>query len=151
MRLDRLTITHKILRLLAWAAVFLVAVFAWADELKFSAQMNKTDVDVGDPITLTLTLSGDIAGSKLRPLNLPEGFIVAAQSQETNFALSNGAMKRSLSLVYVLVPQKSGTFKLGPFTILHSKQELQTEQIEVTVKKPALPPHFEPQGERFTL
>ena len=139
------------LRLLVGLAVLGTAASARADELKFSAQLNKTKMDVGEPVTLTLTLTGDIAGTKLRQLELPEGFTVAAQSQQTNFSINAGVTERSLSLVYVVVPQKAGTFKLGPFTVVHGKQALETEPIEVTVEKPALPPNFQPQGERFTL
>ena len=139
------------LRLLVGLAVLGIAASARADELKFSAQASKTTVNVGEPITLTLTLSGDIVGAKLKELQLPEGFAVAAQSQQTNFTLDAGVMERSLGLVYVVVPQQAGTFKLGPFTVVHHKKEFQTEPIEVTVKKSALPSKFQPQGERFTL
>ena len=152
MRLDRLpSIARKVLRLLTWAAVLGVATLAWADELKCSAQADKTKVNVGEPITLTLTLSGDIVGARLKALQLPEGFTVAAQSQQTNFTLNAGAMERSVGLVYVVVPQQAGTFKLGPFTVVHHEKEFQTEPIEVTVEKSALPSKFQPQGERFTL
>ena len=142
---------RKTLRFLAWVAVFGVATLAWAGELSVSAKADKTSVAVGEPITLTLTMSGDVTGAKLRQPEWPEGFAVAAQSQQTNFSFNAGVMERSLGLVYVLVPQKAGTFKLGPFTVVHEKKELQTEPIEVTVEKPATPPHFQPQGERFTL
>ena len=139
------------LRLLVGLAVLGIAASALADELKFSAQANKTTVNVGEPITLTLTLSGDIVGAKLKELQLPEGFTVAAQSQQTNFTLNAGAMERSVGLVYVVVPQQAGTFKLGPFTLVHHEKEFQTEPIEVTVEKSALPSKLQPQGERFTL
>ena len=139
------------LRLLAGLAVLGIAASARAEELKFSAQLNKTTMNVGEPVTLTLTLTGDIAGTKLRKLELPEGFTVAAQSQQTNFSMNAGVTERSLSLIYIVVPQKAGTFKLGPFTVVHHKKEFQTEPIEVTVNISALPPKFQPQGERFTL
>lgn len=124
----------------------------WAQELAFSAGVDKTTVDAGSPVTLTLTLSGDIAGVELPQIELPEGFSVAAQSQSTNFSLRAGAAQRSVSLAYVLIPRETGTFRLGPFNITHQKKEFQTEPIEITVKKSALPPApLQPRGERFTL
>jgi hypothetical protein len=145
---------HRLLRGLAWLATFSVTALAFAQDLTFSAKADKTTLDLGEALTLTMTLSGDVEGVELPPLEFPEGFVVAARSQATNFALRTGAMERSLSLVYALVPQQAGTFKLGPFTIRHQQREFQTEAIEVTVNKPALPPGLKQRpdsGERFTL
>ena len=145
MRFDRLKSGLCLLALLS------VAGLAQADDLAFSAKVDKTDVDVGSPVTLVLTLTGDISGVEFPKIELPDGLAVAAQSQSTNFAIRADAMERSASLTYVIVPQQAGTFKIGPFTIRHQKKEFQTETIDITVKKPALPPQFRPQGERFTL
>ena len=124
-----------------------------ARDLTFSAKVDKTTVDAGEPVTLTLILAGDLEGAKLSELQLPEGFVVAAQSQSTNFSIRAGATERSTNLVYVLVPQQPGTFQLGPFTITQQKKEFQTQAIELTVKKPVLPPpaKHRPQGERYLL
>ena len=132
-------------------ALLLLAAPAWAQDLTFSAKVDKTSVDLGDPIQLTLTLSGNIAGVQLPTVEPPEGFTVAARSQATNLSLRAGAMERSLSLSYVLVPQQAGIFQLGPFTVKQGEHTFQTEPIEITVNKPALPPRLKPQGERFTL
>jgi uncharacterized protein (DUF58 family) len=132
-------------------AALALAAPAWAQDLAFSAQVDKTSVDLGDPIQLTLTLSGNIAGVQLPAVEPPEGVVIAARSQATNLSLRAGAMERSLSLSYVLVPQRAGTFQLGPFTVKQGEHTFQTEPIEITVNKPALPPRLKPQGERFTL
>ena len=140
------------MRWLVWTVMFSVAALASAQELTFSAKVDKTTVDLGDPVTLTLTLSGDIAGIELPQIQLPEGWTVAARSQSTNFSLRAGAAERSMSLAYVLIPQQAGTFQLGPFKISRHKEKFQTEPIEITVKKPALPPsQLRSHGERFTL
>ena len=123
----------------------------WAQDFIFSAKVDKTTVNLGDPMNLVITLSGDVSGVQLPPLQLPEGFVVLARSQSTNFSIRAGAMERSTSLNVVLVPQKAGTFKLGPFSLTRQKKTLQTEPIEITVKKPVLPPHLPSNGARFTL
>ena len=128
-----------------------MGVRAWAEDLTFSAKVDKTTVNMGDPISLTLTLSGDIGGVELPAVKFPEGCAIAARSQATNFSLHNAAVDRSISLVYVLVPQEVGRFQLGPFTITHRKKVLQTEPIEITVKKPPIPSHLAPERDRFTL
>ena len=143
---------RKLVRTLAFfLAAFGWAVSAWGQDVAFSAKVDKTSVDFGDPITLTLTLSGDISGVEFPSIELPEGLSIAARSQSTNFSIRAGATERSVALVYVLVPQRAGTFRLGPFKLEHQHKAFQTEPIDIAVKKPALPPHFKPQGERFTL
>jgi uncharacterized protein (DUF58 family) len=124
---------------------------AAAEDLAFSAAVDKTEVAVGSPLTLTLTLSGDIAGVQFPKVDLPEGLAVAAQSQATNFALRTGAMERSASLSCVIIPKRPGVFRIGPFTIRQGGRAFETEAIEITVAKPDLPPRIKPQGERFTL
>ncbi|MBI3996694.1 MAG: BatD family protein [Candidatus Omnitrophica bacterium] len=126
---------------------------AWAGDLSISAQVDRTTVDIGSPVTLTITLKGDLSGVQLPPPELPEGFIIVARNQSTNFSMHAGVTERSTGLAFVLVPQRAGTFKLGPFKVRQQKQELETSTIDITVKKPALPPTIrrQPQGERYTL
>ena len=125
--------------------------FAWAEELTFSAKVDKTSVKMGEPLQLTLTLSGDIAGVELPALQFPDGLTVAARSQATNVSIRGGAAERSMSLHYVLVPQQGGTFQLGPFSIEHAGKTLPTQPIEITVEKPAVPPQLTSPGGRHTL
>ena len=126
-------------------------VSAQSKDVVFSASVDKTTVSLGDPIQLTLTLNGDIAGAELPSLPLSEAFVVVGRSQSTNFALHSGSVEQSVSLLYVMIPQRLGTFELGPFMVTHHHQQLKTSAITVTVKKFPSPPHFEPSGNRITL
>jgi uncharacterized protein (DUF58 family) len=150
------------LRWLLWLATFGLAALAgpatavlggaaFAQEFQVSVKVDKTTAEVGDPLTFTLTLAGDLASVDLSRLEFPPEFTVAGRSQSTNFAMRSGAVERSMVLAIVLVPQEPGTFQLGPFTLKHGKQEFETEPIEVTVKKAPLPPKLQPHGGRFTL
>ena len=76
---------------------------------------------------------------------------MASHSQATNFSIQAGTIARSTSLLYILIPQRAGTFHLGPFRLKHGNNTVQAEPIEITVKKGALPRDLQPQGERFTL
>ena len=142
---------HRLIRWVLWLVTFGIAALAWAGDLSFSAKVDKTSVELGQPINLTIILSGDLTGVELPPLEFPEGFSIAARSQSTNFSIRSGAMERSMSLIYVLVPQRLGTFQLGPFRLQHGQQELKTEPIDITVKKAPVPSPSQPQGERFIL
>ena len=122
-----------------------------AGDIAFSATVDKTSVEANTPLTLVLTLAGDIAGVDLPKIELPEGFAVGATSQATNFSLQQGVAQRSVGLTYVIVPQREGVFKLGPFVVRRGKQEFRTEPIEVTVIRAAPPKKALPEGERFYL
>lgn len=134
-------------------AVFIIgmAVFAHAQDVVFSASVDKTTVVLGNPIQLTLTLTGDIAGAQLPPPELPEGFAVVGRSQSTNFSIRDGSVEQSVSLVYVLIPQIAGTFDLGPFTVSHGRQQMKTSSISVTVKKASFRPRPELPGSRTII
>ena len=149
---------HKLIRWMTWLITVGIAAFAFsiaaaAQDLAFSAKVDHTSVDVGDPITLMLTVGGDLDGAKLDDLQLPEGIVVAAQSRSTSFAIKSGAVERSMNLTYVLVAQQAGTFTLGPFTVKQHNKDYQTEAIELTVQKSALPPALKhrPDGDRYLL
>lgn len=139
------------LRWTVWLLLWPLTASAWAQDLTFSAKVEKTSVEIGDPINLVLTFNGDVSGVELPPPQFPEEFAVAGRSQSTNFSIRAGAMERSTSLTFVLIPQRAGTFQLGPFLIRRHKDEFKTEPIEVIVKKSVLPPQSKPQAERFTI
>lgn len=124
-----------------------------AQDVQMNAQVDKTTVEIGQPVTLTITLSGELSGVELPSPQFPEGVAVAARSQSTSFAIRGGVQERSTGLVYVLVPQQAGTFTLGPFSVTHGKQTLETPSITLTVSKSALPPGLrrQPEGTRYSL
>jgi hypothetical protein len=132
----------------AWAAGAAVAA---AQELVFSAKVDATTAAIGDPVTLTLTLSGDITGVHVPPPQFPEGITVVSRSQSTQFSMQQGVVERSVSVRYVLVPQQAGTFQLGPFTAVKHQQAFNTEPIELTVKPASPPPRRPPDTGRMTL
>ena len=139
-----------------WSAVCgltlaILPIRAGAQDLTFSAKVDKTTVNVGDPINLTIALSGDLAGIEVPAFQFPDGFTVVARSQSTNVSFRAGAMERSMSPTYVLAPQQAGAFQLGPFQLERQKTVFKTAPIRITVNKSALPPKLPSQHERFTL
>ena len=128
-----------------------MAVSAVAQDLVFSAKVDKTTLSIGEPLTLTITLSGDVADAQIPSVTVPDVFAVLGRSQSTNVSIRAGAMDRSTSLVLALVPQQEGTFQLGPFTMTQQQKEFHTDPITVTVNKPSVPPGLPPHGGRVTL
>jgi uncharacterized protein (DUF58 family) len=123
-----------------------------AGEFSFSAKVDRTSVEIHNPITLVLALTGDVSSVQVPQIEFPDGFSVEGTSRATNFTLQNGTMQRSIGLTYVLVPQREGTYQLGPFIVRHGEREYRTEPIEITVTKPPVPRELQqPEGERILL
>jgi len=126
------------------------AVVGDSKDLQISANVDKSQVELGKPLTVTITLEGDLAGAAVKPFEFPKTFQVLVQSQASNVSVGAGGVQRSVSLTYVLLAREVGTFQLGPFQVMRHDVPVQTESIQVTITKPVLPPETEPK-QRFTL
>lgn len=119
--------------------------------IHISAQVDKTTVEMGVPVTLTITIEGaDAAHAKFQPFELPKALRIVGQSQLSNVVVQGGQVKRSTSLVYGIVGLEAGTFTLGPFQVLYAGKPALTDPIALVVKKPVLPPQSQ-QGPRYNL
>ena len=123
---------------------------AGAPSINISAKVDKTAVDLGNRLTLTITLDGDLTNVNMQDFKLPPGLQIVAQSRASNVSMGGGEVKRSVSLIYVLLAQEPGTFQLGPFQIIHQGKPVLTEPIEIVVKKPLVPP-TQKDTQRYTL
>ena len=144
----------QLLRRIGWGAgvvVWSCAVFVAAQDVTFSATVDKTQLSVGETVQLTLTLTGDPSGTEFPAPEFPKGWTVVATSQATNISIQGGQTQRSTSLIYLLAPTEPGAFQLGPFSVTHQKTAVSTEPITITVGKAPLPPKLAPSGPRFTL
>ena len=136
--------------LAAAAAMLAAGAGAAAQDVSVSARVDKTSAPIGSPITLTLSVTGDVEQAELEPVTVPDAFAVMAQSRSTNLSVKSGAMERSTSISYVLMPRRIGTFQLGPFTIRHQGKSYETQPVEVTVTAPEQR-RAKPEGPRYLL
>ena len=115
-----------------------------ASDVQISAQVDHAKLLLGSQLTLTITLEGDFTKVELAPVEFPKEVAVLSQSRASNVMVQAGAITRSVSLIYLLMPQEAGTFKLGPFAVLQQNQKrIETDAIEIIVKRPILPPGTE--------
>jgi len=139
-----------VLTALAVLAGALLPSQARAQAVTISAQVDKTAVNLGAQITLTITIEGDVEHVQLQKFEFPEALPVVAQSRASNVSISPGEVKRSVSLMFVLAAQQPGTFQLGPFKATHQNQDVSTQPIEIVVNKPVVPPAL-PGTHRYML
>ncbi|UCC11501.1 MAG: protein BatD [candidate division WOR-3 bacterium] len=120
-----------------------------AAELNFSASVNRTQVGVNEPLTLTVTVQGENIGQVPAPQlpDLPD-FTVAGRSssQSTSIQFINGRLiqQGSITYIYTLYPKKEGTFKIGACTIAFKDETYQTQPISITVVKGTTPSQPQP-------
>ena len=123
-----------------------------ADDVHISAQVDHAKLTLGSQLTLTITLEGDFNKVQLAPVQFPKEVAVLSQSRASNVMVQAGAVTRSVSLIFLLMPQEAGTFKLGPFAVVQQDQSkrIETDPIDIVVKKPIVPPGSE-QAQRYVL
>ena len=152
MRADRLSRKIFVVLLLIAPCAFSTSAESIPDhpQIAIQAQVDKAAVDLGQPITLTITVAGQLSGAELKPPQFPKELPMVAQSRSTNVALQAGVVHRAVSVMFVLQPVEVGTFQLGPFEVQQGQETVHTEPIELTVKRPILPPGIS-SGGRITL
>ena len=152
MRADCLSRKIVVVLLLIAAGGFSTSAAPAADHppLAIQAQVDKAAVELGQAVTLTITIEGELSGAELKPPQFPKELPMVAQSRSTNVALQAGVVHRAVSVMFVLQPVEVGTFQLGPFEVQQGQETVHTEPIELTVKRPILPPGIS-SGGRITL
>jgi hypothetical protein len=119
---------------------FLLPLLIAAAELNFTAAVDRTQVGVNEPLTLTVTVQGENIGQVPAP-QLPDmpDFTIAGRSssQSTSIQFINGKLiqQGSISYIYTLLPKKEGTFTIAACTIEFQDQTYQTQPISITVVK----------------
>src|SRR3989304_6153889 len=99
-----------------FCAVFFLSLPLLAQDVSFSASVDKSTVALDDQFTLVLTLNGGGMGGG-KNLKLPElgkFMIVSEPSQSSSVQIINGAVSSSVTYSYVLQPREAGKFTIGP-------------------------------------
>jgi len=92
--------------------LLLVQGITLAQEINFTASVNKNPVTIGDHFSLTLTIEngkGAITAPDFSSFNLLYG-----PGSSTSVQIVNGHRSSTFSYTYTLSPKKIGTFKIGP-------------------------------------
>ncbi len=104
-----------------------------AQDIRFTATVDRNVVEVGEVVTLTLTVSGNTA--RIPKPTLPEikQCKVLSRGSSRNFSFVNGKMQSSVSYTYSLVADEEGTFTIGACEIALKGKVYRTAPIEISV------------------
>jgi hypothetical protein len=120
--------------------LYVSIVLLYAGELNFTASIDRTEIGIGEPLMLTVTVAGENIGSVPSPQlpDLPD-FTVAGRSssQSTSIQFVNGQISKqqTIRFVYTLYPEAVGEHTIGPCTIEFEGETYQTQPIAVNVVK----------------
>ncbi|UCE65055.1 MAG: protein BatD [Candidatus Zixiibacteriota bacterium] len=114
---------------------FVLLLAAPAFGLSISSSVDRDVVELGDPVTLSVSISGE-GGSAPDPV-LPDlsDFEVYSSGKNTSISIVNGRFSSTLELSYVLVPKKMGNLTIGPIRVKERNITVSSDPIRIEVKQ----------------
>ncbi|MBE9503124.1 MAG: protein BatD [Proteobacteria bacterium] len=116
---------------------FLLPSSAFGALLNMEAYTDKTVVSMGDRLTLTIKISGEVSGSLPDPTSPGhEGFdIIGVPYQSSSFSWVNGRVSSSKTVNFTLIPSSEGIFLIGQSEVSYGGETITSLPVEVTVEK----------------
>lgn len=114
---------------------FLLLLSSYALGGSFSAEVDRTEVELGDSVTLTLTIEGKAKGDPA----IPSLSDVVIEQRNSQTSVSSEISSRGLSMVqrqtltYEVAPGKAGSFKIPSLSLEVDGETLKTLPIEIKV------------------
>ncbi len=126
------------LRKLLLTGVLLIIATGSAYGLSITAQVDKTEATLADQIFLTLAVEGSQRGAKPQLPDLP-AFEVIPRGSTTRMQILNGRITSGVDYTYILIPQKAGTFEIGPATVSEGGSAATSNVVTLTITGEASP------------
>lgn len=113
-------------------------VLIFAAELNFVASVNRTEVALGEPIMLTLSVEGENIGKVPSPEmpDLPDFDIGSTStSQSTNIQMVGGKViqRQFFNFIYTIYPRELGKTVIGSCKLVIENETYKTQPIEINV------------------
>jgi hypothetical protein len=123
-------------RISAITIIFVVGFATSVFGLSITSTVDRDVVELGDNITLSISVSGE-RGSTPDPI-LPDlsDFDVYSSGKNTSISIVNGRFSSTLEMSYVLVPKKMGVLIIGPIVVKEKNRVISTNPIKIEVKQP---------------
>jgi hypothetical protein len=105
----------------------------FAQELRFTASVNKTEVGTGEPFEVSFSVNGN--GENFTPPNFSGFQLVSGPNVSNSITSINGNTTVSISYSYVLLPVKEGVATIGPAYMVINGRRVATSSIRMKVVK----------------
>ena len=103
-----------------------------AATVSLSVTVDKTHLSLDDTLELSVRINGTQKAPPPALPPLPE-FRVEGRGTSTSLKVVNGARTESITYHYLLTPQKTGTFEIGPVKLVMNGQTYESPPIQLTV------------------
>jgi len=127
-------------------ALFLTSV-ASASDIQLEVTVDRNKIALGEALQLNLTFQGtqNVSAPNIDKI---EGFDARYLGPSTMVSIVNGVVTSSITHVYTLIPIKTGTFTLGPFSVEAQGKTLTSKPI--TIEVVSAPPGGQPYSRQQT-
>ncbi len=115
------------------AILLLVAGSAAGDEVQLNLSVDRTSVQLGQQLRLSVEVSGKVAGVGEPEIQGIDEFSVLSTGSSRSFSLTGGGLRSSTTFTYLLAPTKTGSFKIGPAKLELNGKTYLSQTIEVVV------------------
>ncbi len=121
---------------LAHLFVLIFVVHSRADDIQFTASVDRTMMDLSERITLTLQIQGAISSfSDPKLPDLSDFRIISGPNESSTFQFINGRTSSTKTWSYVLRPRRTGLFSIGSAEITRKGKVYRTDPITVVVSR----------------
>lgn len=115
------------------AALLLCSSLLFAQDIKFTASVSKTQVGTGEPFEVTFSINGN--GDRFTPPDFSGFQLLSGPNVSTSMTSINGSTTVSNSYSYDLVAVKEGSAIIGAAAIVANGRRFSTSPIRLTVVK----------------
>jgi len=113
--------------------VLSMAAICYAEDISISGNVDKQELTLDDQVTLTITVTGNVSNIPQPAIPDLKGFTAYSSGRSQNISIINGQVSSSVSFTYILVPNDTGDYTLGPFSINYQAKAYSTGPINIKV------------------
>jgi hypothetical protein len=125
------------IRAAALIFALLLSVPAFAEEISFSAGVDRNKIALNEYFLYSLTVSGDVSSLPEPKMGELPDFNKYGSGKSQSISLVNGKRNSKVTYTYTLAPKKTGKFTIPPAKAEYGKQIYATGPIEVEVTEAA--------------
>ena len=109
------------------------AAVSYAEDLTISADVDRKEITLDEQTTLTITVSGNVSNIPQPYIPGLNGFTAYSSGRSQNVSIINGQISSSVTFTYILVPNNTGDYALGPFNINYKGKTYSADPVNIKV------------------
>ncbi|MDO8603198.1 MAG: BatD family protein [Candidatus Omnitrophota bacterium] len=110
-----------------------IAVISYAEDITISADADRQEITLDEQVALTVTVSGNISNMPQPDIPDLKGFTSYSSGRSQNLSIINGQISSSVTFTYILVPNNTGDYTVGPFSINYKGKTYSAGAINIKV------------------